>query len=134
MNGAGKCELCGRPFTVTDALTILPDRHDDCHRRFIGLLEGRTKVYEEMLTAVRLECAKVIGAGAMVKLEPVENRVKQVIDELMTALERSVELQSHYAGLLNQYDGGERLQFENAEAWVRRLYEVKIGVADAGKD
>ncbi len=43
---------------------------------------------------------------------------------LRTALEQSVRLQSHYAFLLNLHDGGERLQFENADAWLRRLAEV----------
>ncbi len=37
------------------------------------------------------------------------------------ALAESVKLQSHYAGLLNQMDGGTRLQFANAEEWEARL-------------
>lgn len=37
------------------------------------------------------------------------------------ALTRSVSLQSHYAGLLNDYDGGRRLQFADAKAWLDRL-------------
>ena len=43
------------------------------------------------------------------------------IDQLEEALKESVKLQSHYAKLLNMYDGGERLQFENADEWVDRL-------------
>lgn len=42
---------------------------------------------------------------------------------LRTALEESIKLQSHYARLLNMYDGGDRLSFPNAEAWIRRLVE-----------
>lgn len=37
------------------------------------------------------------------------------------ALEESVKLQSHYAGLLNAHDGGERIQFPNTDAWIERL-------------
>lgn len=38
-----------------------------------------------------------------------------------TALDESVKLQSHYAGLLNTYDGGKRLQFRDRESWMERL-------------
>lgn len=41
--------------------------------------------------------------------------------EIYAALKASVELQSHYAGLLNRLDGGQRLQFPTAEAWINRL-------------
>lgn len=37
------------------------------------------------------------------------------------ALKESVKLQSHYAKLLNMYDGGERMPFENAEVWIARI-------------
>ena len=40
---------------------------------------------------------------------------------LRDALESSVKLQSHYAKLLNMHDGGTRLYFENADAWMARL-------------
>ena len=47
------------------------------------------------------------------------------IDQLEEALEESVKLQSHYAKILNMYDGGERLQFNNADEWVDRLRSLK---------
>ena len=47
--------------------------------------------------------------------------------EIQRALDESVKLQSHYAGLLNQYDGGHRLQFANADEWIRRLAERDNG-------
>ena len=37
------------------------------------------------------------------------------------ALEESVKLQSHYAELLNQYDGGQRISFKDADDWKYRL-------------
>lgn len=50
-------------------------------------------------------------------------RMTSRLDELKKALEESVRLQSHYAGLLNMYDNGERREFENAQAWIDRLNE-----------
>ena len=41
------------------------------------------------------------------------------------ALEESLKLQSHYARLLNQYDGGARIGFKNAKAWMRRLKQIQ---------
>ena len=41
------------------------------------------------------------------------------------ALEQSIKLQSHYAGLLNMHDGGNRLRFDDAVAWLARLDELK---------
>lgn len=48
---------------------------------------------------------------------------------LSIALEESVKLQSHYASILNQYDGGQRLQFDCAERWLRRL--ALLGIISA---
>ncbi len=44
----------------------------------------------------------------------------------VAALEQSVRLQSHYAGLLNDYDGGKRLTFEDANAWMDRLDALSL--------
>ena len=46
------------------------------------------------------------------------------IECLRVALEESVKLQSHYAELLNFHDGGERMGFENAKAWMERLHAL----------
>lgn len=46
-------------------------------------------------------------------------------DELYHALEESVKLQSHYASLLNMYDGGQRLQFKDAKDWLVRLRKTE---------
>jgi hypothetical protein len=45
--------------------------------------------------------------------------------ELRIALRESVKLQAHYASLLNGWDGGQRMIFENSEAWIARLRETK---------
>jgi hypothetical protein len=54
------------------------------------------------------------------------NRNKLLVEyqELRFALEESVALQSHYAKLLNAYDGGRRRVFKNADEWLARLREV----------
>lgn len=46
-------------------------------------------------------------------------------EELYDALVQSVELQSHYAALLNQYDGGRRSIFASVDAWIQRLRDLK---------
>lgn len=45
----------------------------------------------------------------------------KTIEELRAALDASVKLQSHYAELLNMYDGGERMTFKDGYEWVARL-------------
>ena len=46
-------------------------------------------------------------------------------DELEYALEESVKLQSHYAKILNGYDGGRRLEFQSTEDWMLRLRKIQ---------
>lgn len=45
-------------------------------------------------------------------------------EQLEVALRDSVEMQRHYAELLNMHDGGERMIFKNANAWLTRLEEI----------
>ena len=42
-------------------------------------------------------------------------------DDLIYALNESLKLQSHYASLLNDYDGGKRLIFPDITHWITRL-------------
>ncbi len=51
-------------------------------------------------------------------------RLRAEVQELRTALAESVGLQSHYARLLNEYDGGKRRGFDSPEAWIARLRVV----------
>lgn len=44
--------------------------------------------------------------------------------ELEIALNESLKLQSHYARLLNQYDGGKRKTFPTVDKWIERLVEI----------
>jgi len=52
-------------------------------------------------------------------------RLESQLATLQDALEESVKLQSHYAELLNMHDGGARLRFEDAVAWMQRLDECR---------
>ena len=45
-------------------------------------------------------------------------------EQLELALEKSVKLQSHYAYLLNMYDGGGRMTFESGKDWMSRLDDI----------
>jgi hypothetical protein len=54
-------------------------------------------------------------------LDALGTAAQQSHADLYEALEESVKLQSHYAMLLNMHDGGERIGFANAEAWLTRL-------------
>jgi hypothetical protein len=65
------------------------------------------------LETTDLETANILLDGLMTKNV-----------ELEAALKQSVKLQSHYALLLNQYDGGERRVFTSAREWLDRLREV----------
>lgn len=47
------------------------------------------------------------------------------IDTLQIALDESLKLQSHYAKLLNTYDGGQRLQFHTIASWLTRLNALR---------
>lgn len=61
---------------------------------------------------------------AFLELDSMEGRAlaaEERVKQLRSALERSVNLQSHYASLLNVYDGGKRMQFADADAWLARL-------------
>lgn len=51
-------------------------------------------------------------------------RAIERIATLWEAIDKSVQLQSHYAGLLNLHDGGGRRQFEDAHSWLVRLDEL----------
>jgi hypothetical protein len=62
--------------------------------------------------------------GKMSQIEAMAKQLDVAHDEiakLRAALEESVKLQSHYAMLLNVYDSGKRMQFDNADAWLIRL-------------
>jgi hypothetical protein len=53
-----------------------------------------------------------------------KREVEEKLTRLQIALRESLILQSHYAALLNQFDGGNRRGFADPEAWMKRLKET----------
>jgi hypothetical protein len=66
-----------------------------------------------------------VSVGVACDVMTIEELQAEKIARLSEALSASVKLQSHYAKLLNSWDGGERMTFDDAEAWLRRLDEVR---------
>jgi hypothetical protein len=48
------------------------------------------------------------------------------VETVLLALAASVALQSHYAGLLNMYDGGTRRQYSSPGAYIQHLIDVGL--------
>lgn len=53
-------------------------------------------------------------------------RLSDALQVLTNALDESVKLQSHYAEILNDIDGGRRMQFADHEAWMNRIMNLKM--------
>ena len=62
-----------------------------------------------------------MGAASM--SEELQAGMVAELQLLRCALAESVKLQSHYAAVLNYYDGGKRRQF-TLESWIARLKEI----------
>jgi hypothetical protein len=78
---------------------------------------------DELKTIVT-ECHNKFEIAAEV---PPPGRTEQDVDlvaELVLALEESLKLQTHYARMLNDYDGGERMGFHTVQDWLNRLHEI----------
>jgi len=87
-----------------------PAVHRRCYRPTLENLKAEHCAWQadECHWALRIESAEAIA---------------RAFPEIVTALEESVKLQSHYAELLNMHDGGERIGFASADAWIDRLRE-----------
>jgi hypothetical protein len=85
--------------------------------------DAEEKLFEVVEGAGLSKIGVARGGGAM---KPINMREALAwIDELEAALVASVELQSHYAALLNRHDGGQRLTFKTMDAWLARLAELE---------
>jgi hypothetical protein len=65
---------------------------------------------------------KSIGRAIRLAAQRIEE-----IEKISEALGESLNIQAHYAALLNQYDGGKRLVFRNVDEWMSRLAALKGG-------
>ena len=66
--------------------------------------------------------------AAIVEIERLQKAIaaeRERCAKIVEALEMSVKLQSHYASLLNNYDGGKRMTFKDADAWMCRLAAIR---------
>ena len=63
----------------------------------------------------------------------VKSYASQECEKQREALEQSVKLQSHYAVLLNGYDGGKRKQFKTAQEWIDRLRFIATAISTSEK-
>lgn len=75
----------------------------------------------ERASEIHVDDARRVVSTLVFALDAEHNRA----ESLARALEESIQLQSHYAGLLNQHDGGQRRQFPTVEAWLQRLTETR---------
>lgn len=91
-----------------------------------GSMEERTCVLQRKIIA-----QKTAHQDELVKANLTLNADRIALRE---ALEESLKLQSHYAKLLNMSDGGQRLQFDTAESWMKRMEEVKANRKKAEED
>lgn len=63
-------------------------------------------------------------------IEQLDCAVRTATAELRAALEESLNLQSHYALLLNAHDGGERRTF-TVKSWLARLKELRAAATSS---
>jgi hypothetical protein len=59
------------------------------------------------------------------QLEAENAQLRRDIDRLRTGLSESLQLQRHYATLLNTWDGGQRITFDSVEKWLERLDAIR---------
>jgi len=91
-----------------------------------------TEPHGERLARVQQMCTEGYGGLSQRDKDDIREVYHSLLDVtrdsgiLLGALERSVKLQSHYAKLLNMYDGGERLQFATAQEWIARLQVDRV--------
>lgn len=98
------------------------------------LLVIRSERRRDSRRAEQIKKVRWAVENAITKIEQVPDLLRRWQDEdkpngqrheqLMVALAESVKLQSHYAALLNSYDGGERMVFVSPGHWMARLEEV----------
>ena len=64
------------------------------------------------------------GSKGMPAAEYEIERLQKLVQKYQHALEESLKLQKHYAQLLNEYDGGGRIWFNNVDEWMARLDNI----------
>ena len=106
-------DIAERAVAVALSIAELPDRNSPDDQPEMMLVTRY-----EIIGLVSDAMHELISAQPAALLRPSEAC-------LMHALTESVLLQSHYAALLNQYDGGNRKGFCDAKEWLDRLQAIK---------
>lgn len=125
VDGAVACAGCG--INVADELRKVAARYIDTKLTLEKLVVNRAGNNGDGRPAA----AAAAIERSIVRIHALLEDAGATAEELLDALEKSVQLQSHYAQLLNAWDGGERLQFENGQAWLARLRSIKPQPATA---
>jgi hypothetical protein len=83
------------------------------------------KTYQnnEMVQRLREMASQILSPGS--EGQKFFDAVASELEELQRGLDESVKLQSHYAGLLNIWDGGKRTVFPDSEDWLKRLRKTR---------
>ncbi len=100
--------------TLSGVFTRLDDLEDNIRRERLRAARLESVVAGEHAERRRLEA---IVEEKHLHLDHSQARLAR----LEEALEESVQLQGHYASILNYNDGGQRIIFRNAEDWLIRL-------------
>lgn len=99
------------------------------------LRDGGMSLWRQQWLDERQRCEKKIEENIELKRQierggPTAEKfdeLKRRLEGALIDLTASVDLQSHYAGLLNQYDGGKRIQFKTAQEWTTRCLALREG-------
>lgn len=79
---------------------------------------------DDVVAELDAELALIEELPYRVHIHLLAQRARDEIVALREALDESVRLQSHYAALLNDYDGGKRMRF-NSDTWLSRLRALR---------
>ena len=85
----------------------------------MGTSHNRASVNFDGVDFLELDCRERQGPDLPGRIE-----WRRCAMQLHLALEALVQLQAHYAMLLNMHDGGARRGFTSAEEWVARMREM----------
>lgn len=97
------------------------DAEDQCRSVSVG---GAMVDADEFTAQAQADAKTIANLKAELRDVFKDNRfLRETIASITLALEESVKLQSHYAELLNMYDGGKRIGFVSAAVWIERLKE-----------
>ncbi len=109
------------PFIVKDITEEKKDEIVNKEENMVGKLAACLLAAEGLDTLNVLEKNHPCYSTAYQRTKELSRNYKNI----KKCLEESVKIQSHYASLLNSYDGGERICFTK-DSWIERLKELNI--------